>query len=76
MVPLKAAHDAGRLALGRRLGRATGWAVPVTARIAAVALLAVALAATSSRVDPRVPEPTADQPAAGELPATAEAAID
>jgi hypothetical protein len=56
----------------RWLSRATGWAVPVTARIAAVALLAFALAATSSRVDPRVPEPTTDQPAAGELQKAAE----
>jgi hypothetical protein len=60
----------------RGLSRATGWAVPVTARVAAVALLAFALAATASRVDPRVPEPTTDQPAADELPATREAAID
>jgi hypothetical protein len=60
----------------RGLSRATGWAVPVTARIAAVALLAFALAATASRIDPRVPEPTTEQPAADELPVTAEAPID
>jgi hypothetical protein len=66
-------HQAGDLAVAEPCHR---WAVPVTARIAAVTLLAFALAATSSRVDPRVPEPTTDQPAAGEVPATAEAAID
>jgi photosystem II stability/assembly factor-like uncharacterized protein len=56
----------------RWLSRATGWSVPARARIAAVALLAVAMAATTRQLDQRPPEPVADERAVGELPAKAD----